>query len=163
MLIFWNLLDDGITSASVCPGDGAISVHVLCSFRGTPILSDEQNNDDSVTVNSTRCTDVMWCVWPLTPQVQLHGPNSPHKINFHSLNHKTLYKWGIMKLNFQVVNAPPSPHLIAYVCVSSCRTVCIERGSINSLALNENPHYNHQKMLAAGTVSVNSTGAWYLI
>uniref|UniRef100_A0A3B4T3V9 RNA helicase n=1 Tax=Seriola dumerili TaxID=41447 RepID=A0A3B4T3V9_SERDU len=62
----------------------------------------------------------------LTPQVHLHGPNSPHKINFHSL-------------------------------------MCVERCSINSLALNETPHYKHQRMLVAGTVSVNSTGTRILL
>ncbi|XP_035529737.1 ATP-dependent RNA helicase TDRD9 [Morone saxatilis] len=67
-------------------------------------------------------------------KVHLHGPHSPNKINFHSLNHKTHYK-----------------------------TVCIERSSINSLAVNENPHYKHQRMLVAGTVSVNSTGTRILL
>uniref|UniRef100_A0A3Q3GEP4 ATP-dependent RNA helicase TDRD9 n=1 Tax=Labrus bergylta TaxID=56723 RepID=A0A3Q3GEP4_9LABR len=67
-------------------------------------------------------------------KVNLHGPNSPNKINFHSLSHKTYYK-----------------------------TVCIEKSSINSLALNENPHYKHQRMLVAGTVSVNSTGTLILL
>uniref|UniRef100_A0A8C4NIM8 ATP-dependent RNA helicase TDRD9 n=1 Tax=Dicentrarchus labrax TaxID=13489 RepID=A0A8C4NIM8_DICLA len=70
----------------------------------------------------------------LTPQVNLHGPHSPNKINLHSLNHKTHYK-----------------------------TVCIERSGINSLAVNENPHYKHQRMLVAGTVSVNSTGTRILL
>ncbi|XP_039992620.1 ATP-dependent RNA helicase TDRD9 [Xiphias gladius] len=67
-------------------------------------------------------------------KVRLHGPNSPHKINFHSLSHKTYYK-----------------------------TVCIDRSSINSLSLNENPHYKHQRMLVTGTVSVNSTGTRILL
>uniref|UniRef100_A0A4W6FKY9 ATP-dependent RNA helicase TDRD9 n=1 Tax=Lates calcarifer TaxID=8187 RepID=A0A4W6FKY9_LATCA len=67
-------------------------------------------------------------------KVHLHGPTSSHKINFHSLSHKTHFK-----------------------------TVCIERSSINSLALNENPHYKHQRMLVAGTVSVNSTGTRILL
>ncbi|XP_022606674.1 ATP-dependent RNA helicase TDRD9 [Seriola dumerili] len=67
-------------------------------------------------------------------KVHLHGPNSPHKINFHSLSHRTYYK-----------------------------TVCVERCSINSLALNETPHYKHQRMLVAGTVSVNSTGTRILL
>ncbi|XP_059209992.1 ATP-dependent RNA helicase TDRD9 isoform X2 [Centropristis striata] len=67
-------------------------------------------------------------------KVNLHGPNSPHKIVFHSLSHKNFYK-----------------------------TVSIERSSINSLALNENPHYKHQRMLVAGTVSVNSTGTRILL
>lgn len=42
--------------------------------------------------------------------------------------------------------------------VSSYRTVCVEKCSINSLALNENPHYKHQRMLVAGSVSVSATG-----
>ncbi|XP_042356788.1 ATP-dependent RNA helicase TDRD9 [Plectropomus leopardus] len=67
-------------------------------------------------------------------KVHLQGPHSPHKINFHSLSHKTFYK-----------------------------TVCIDRKSINYLALNENPHHKHQRMLVAGTVSVNSTGTRILL
>ncbi|KAG7238509.1 hypothetical protein INR49_030782 [Caranx melampygus] len=72
--------------------------------------------------------------WRHTHSAQLYGPHSPHKINFHSLSHKTYYK-----------------------------TVCVEKCSINSLALNENPHYKHQRMLVAGNVSVNSTGARILL
>ncbi|KAF1374862.1 hypothetical protein PFLUV_G00233470 [Perca fluviatilis] len=67
-------------------------------------------------------------------KVHLHGPNSPYKISFLSLSHKALYK-----------------------------TVCIERSSMNSLALNENPHHKHQRMMVAGTVSVNSTGTRILL
>ncbi|XP_078132966.1 ATP-dependent RNA helicase TDRD9 isoform X2 [Sander vitreus] len=67
-------------------------------------------------------------------KVHLHGPNSPYKISFLSLSHNTLYK-----------------------------TVCIERSSMNSLALNENPHHKHQRMMVAGTVSVNSTGTRILL
>uniref|UniRef100_A0A3Q1IUF4 ATP-dependent RNA helicase TDRD9 n=1 Tax=Anabas testudineus TaxID=64144 RepID=A0A3Q1IUF4_ANATE len=67
-------------------------------------------------------------------KVRLHGPVSPHKTNFHCLSHKTYYK-----------------------------TVWIERCSINSVALNENPHYKNQRMLVAGTVSVNSTGTRILL
>ncbi|XP_028993907.1 ATP-dependent RNA helicase TDRD9 isoform X2 [Betta splendens] len=63
--------------------------------------------------------------------VCLHGPVSPHKIHFHSLSHKTSYK-----------------------------TVTIEKSSINSQALNENPHYKHQRMLVAGTVTLSSTGTF---
>ncbi|XP_014187415.1 ATP-dependent RNA helicase TDRD9 [Haplochromis burtoni] len=67
-------------------------------------------------------------------KVRLHGPTSPHMMSFHSLRSNTLYK-----------------------------TVCIEKNSINSLALNENPHCSHQKMLVAGTVSVSSTGTRILL
>ncbi|XP_034432345.1 ATP-dependent RNA helicase TDRD9 isoform X2 [Hippoglossus hippoglossus] len=67
-------------------------------------------------------------------KVQVYGPTSPNKSSFHSLNQKTFYK-----------------------------TVCIERSSINLLALNENPHDKHQRMLVAGIVSVNSTGTRILL
>uniref|UniRef100_A0A3Q4GWC5 ATP-dependent RNA helicase TDRD9 n=1 Tax=Neolamprologus brichardi TaxID=32507 RepID=A0A3Q4GWC5_NEOBR len=67
-------------------------------------------------------------------RVRLHGPTSPHMMSFHSLRSNMLYK-----------------------------TVCIEKNSINSLALNENPHCRHQKMLVAGTVSVSSTGTRILL
>ncbi|XP_072313542.1 ATP-dependent RNA helicase TDRD9 [Eucyclogobius newberryi] len=67
-------------------------------------------------------------------KVHLHGPYSPHRISFNSLNHKTFYK-----------------------------TVTIERTSMNSLAINESPHYTHQRMLVAGAVSVNTTGTRILL
>uniref|UniRef100_A0A3Q3WZZ5 ATP-dependent RNA helicase TDRD9 n=1 Tax=Mola mola TaxID=94237 RepID=A0A3Q3WZZ5_MOLML len=66
--------------------------------------------------------------------VHLIGPHSPYKINFHSLSHKTHYK-----------------------------SVHVERSSINSLAINENPQFKHQRMMVAGTVSVNSTGTRILL
>uniref|UniRef100_A0A7N5ZV17 ATP-dependent RNA helicase TDRD9 n=1 Tax=Anabas testudineus TaxID=64144 RepID=A0A7N5ZV17_ANATE len=55
------------------------------------------------------------------------------------------------------IKSPLSTSLL--INVSSSRTVWIERCSINSVALNENPHYKNQRMLVAGTVSVNSTGS----
>nr|XP_046268053.1 ATP-dependent RNA helicase TDRD9 isoform X2 [Scatophagus argus] len=67
-------------------------------------------------------------------KVHLHGPSSSNKIKFHHLGRKTHYK-----------------------------TVYIEKRSINSLAVNENPHYKHQRMMVAGTVSVNSTGTQILL
>ncbi|XP_034077841.1 ATP-dependent RNA helicase TDRD9 [Gymnodraco acuticeps] len=67
-------------------------------------------------------------------KVHLNGPHSPNKISFYSLSHRTSYK-----------------------------TVCIERSSINSLALNDSPHYKHQRMLVAGSVSVNATGTRILL
>lgn len=67
-------------------------------------------------------------------KVHLQGPNSPHKISFHSLNHRTLFK-----------------------------AVSIEKSSMNSLAINENPHYKHQRLLVAGSVSVNATGTRILL
>ncbi|XP_054653548.1 ATP-dependent RNA helicase TDRD9 [Dunckerocampus dactyliophorus] len=62
-------------------------------------------------------------------KVRLHGPNSPQKIIFHSLNNTTY-----------------------------CKTVCIDRCSINAMALNENPHYKHQRILVAGTVLISASG-----
>uniref|UniRef100_A0A3Q3RJQ9 ATP-dependent RNA helicase TDRD9 n=1 Tax=Mastacembelus armatus TaxID=205130 RepID=A0A3Q3RJQ9_9TELE len=67
-------------------------------------------------------------------KVRLNGPNSPYKTNFHCLSHKINYK-----------------------------TVSVERSSVSSLALNENPHYKHDRLLVAGTISVNSSGTRILL
>ncbi|KAM8737457.1 ATP-dependent RNA helicase TDRD9 isoform 2-T2 [Acanthopagrus schlegelii] len=66
-------------------------------------------------------------------KIHLRGPNSPFQTSFHSLSHNFFYK-----------------------------TVCIN-SSISSLAMNENPHYKHQRMLVAGSVSVNATGSQILL
>ncbi|XP_061824859.2 ATP-dependent RNA helicase TDRD9 [Nerophis lumbriciformis] len=67
-------------------------------------------------------------------KVRLHGPNSPHKMLFHSLN-ATIY----------------------------CKMVCIDGSSVNAMALNENPHYKHQRMMVSGTVSVSASGNHILL
>uniref|UniRef100_A0A672IJP7 RNA helicase n=1 Tax=Salarias fasciatus TaxID=181472 RepID=A0A672IJP7_SALFA len=67
-------------------------------------------------------------------KVRLHGPFSPYKAAFYSLSHKT-----------------------------QCKNVIIDKVSINSLALNENPHYKHQRMLVAGDVSVSPSGSNILL
>ncbi|XP_034531835.1 ATP-dependent RNA helicase TDRD9 [Notolabrus celidotus] len=64
----------------------------------------------------------------------LHGPNSANKVQFRRLHEQTLYK-----------------------------TVHVEKSSINSVAVNENPQYKHQRMLVAGTVSVNASGTRILL
>ncbi|XP_047202025.1 ATP-dependent RNA helicase TDRD9 isoform X2 [Girardinichthys multiradiatus] len=66
--------------------------------------------------------------------VNLKGPLSPYQTNFYSLRRKTYY-----------------------------RTVLIEKNSINSLTLNENPHFKHQRMLVAGMVAVNASGTQILV
>uniref|UniRef100_A0A671WDL9 ATP-dependent RNA helicase TDRD9 n=1 Tax=Sparus aurata TaxID=8175 RepID=A0A671WDL9_SPAAU len=66
-------------------------------------------------------------------KIRLRGPNSPFQTTFHSLSHNFFYK-----------------------------TVSIN-SSISSLAMNENPHYKHQRMLVAGNVSVNATGSHILL
>ncbi|XP_068195445.1 ATP-dependent RNA helicase TDRD9 [Antennarius striatus] len=63
-------------------------------------------------------------------KVHLRGPSSPYKLTFHSMNHMT-----------------------------HCMSVNIERGSINSLAVNENPQYKHEKMIVAGNVMVAPSGS----
>uniref|UniRef100_A0A8C8GY56 ATP-dependent RNA helicase TDRD9 n=1 Tax=Oncorhynchus tshawytscha TaxID=74940 RepID=A0A8C8GY56_ONCTS len=66
----------------------------------------------------------------LKSKVRVHGPSSPHKVNFHMLmNVLTPY-----------------------------RSVLIEKDSINSVALNDSPQDSHQRMLVAGSVSVSATG-----
>ncbi|XP_069571059.1 ATP-dependent RNA helicase TDRD9 [Brachyistius frenatus] len=67
-------------------------------------------------------------------KVRLLGPSSPNKISFHSLSNKANYK-----------------------------TVCIEKTSINSSPVNENLHYKHERMLVAGTVSLNASGTSILL
>ncbi|XP_019725760.1 ATP-dependent RNA helicase TDRD9 isoform X2 [Hippocampus comes] len=62
-------------------------------------------------------------------KVRLHGPSSPYKIQFHCLFHDTYIKH-----------------------------VNIDQYSINTMAVNENPHYKHQRMLVAGSVFINSSG-----
>lgn len=50
------------------------------------------------------------------------------------------------------------PLLINAMCLFP-RHVYIDQYSINTMAVNENPHYKHQKMLVAGSVFINSSGA----
>ncbi|XP_031645059.1 ATP-dependent RNA helicase TDRD9-like [Oncorhynchus kisutch] len=70
----------------------------------------------------------------LKSKVPVHGPSSPHKVNFHS-----------------------------FCNVSHYRSVRIEKDSINSVALNDSPQDSHQRMLVAGGVSVSATGACILL
>ncbi|XP_076014599.1 ATP-dependent RNA helicase TDRD9 [Genypterus blacodes] len=63
-------------------------------------------------------------------KVRVSGPHSPYKSSFSSMSHKA--------------------HL---------RTVYVEKLSINSLAINENPQHQHMRMLVAGSVSVASSGS----
>ncbi|KAL0969051.1 hypothetical protein UPYG_G00222040 [Umbra pygmaea] len=65
----------------------------------------------------------------LKTKVPVHGPSSPHKVNFHTISKVTHY-----------------------------RTVRIDKDSINSVALNESPQDSHQRMLVAGSVSVSANG-----
>ncbi|XP_051801542.1 ATP-dependent RNA helicase TDRD9 [Acanthochromis polyacanthus] len=61
------------------------------------------------------------------------------------------------------LHGPSSPYKINFHSLSHYKKVCIDRTSINCFALNENPHDKHQRMLVAGTVSVNSTGTCILL
>ncbi|XP_029900943.1 ATP-dependent RNA helicase TDRD9 isoform X2 [Myripristis murdjan] len=67
-------------------------------------------------------------------KVNVYGPSSPYKIKLHSSSYVTDYK-----------------------------PVIVEMSSINSLALNENPQDKHERMLVAGSVSVNTTGSRILL
>ncbi|KAM3871276.1 ATP-dependent RNA helicase TDRD9-like [Diretmus argenteus] len=67
-------------------------------------------------------------------KVRVLGPTTPHKISFYSLNHGLHYK-----------------------------AVCIDKCSMNSFALNDNPTNKHQRMLVAGSVSVNASGTHILL
>ncbi|KAG7277321.1 hypothetical protein CRUP_005855 [Coryphaenoides rupestris] len=43
------------------------------------------------------------------------------------------------------------------------KAVCIEKNSINSVAVNDNPQHKHQRMLVAGVVNVNTTSSSILL
>uniref|UniRef100_A0A3P9PL23 RNA helicase n=1 Tax=Poecilia reticulata TaxID=8081 RepID=A0A3P9PL23_POERE len=73
-------------------------------------------------------------------QVNLVGPSSSYQTNFYSLSRKTHYS-GVL----------------------SCRTVSMEKNSINSVTLNENPHFKHQRMMVAGMVAINTSGSHILL
>ncbi|TRZ00335.1 hypothetical protein DNTS_015844 [Danionella cerebrum] len=64
----------------------------------------------------------------------VHGPSSPHKINFHSMSG-----------------------------VSSYRGVSIEKESINCVMVNEKPQDCHERMLVAANVSLNASGSHILL
>uniref|UniRef100_A0A674PAU6 ATP-dependent RNA helicase TDRD9 n=1 Tax=Takifugu rubripes TaxID=31033 RepID=A0A674PAU6_TAKRU len=60
------------------------------------------------------------------------------------------------------LHGPSTPDTLMCLCFF-CRSVNIERRSINGFALNENPHLKHQRMMVAGALSVNSTGTKILL
>ncbi|RXN17568.1 ATP-dependent RNA helicase TDRD9 [Labeo rohita] len=64
----------------------------------------------------------------------VYGPSSPHKVSFHSMSR-----------------------------ISSFRAVGIERDSINSVMVNENPQDGHERMLVAATVSLSASGSRILL
>lgn len=64
----------------------------------------------------------------------VHGPSSPHKVNFHSMSK-----------------------------VSNFRSVNIERDSINCVMVNENPQDWHERMLVAASVSLSASGSRILL
>ncbi|CAL8272859.1 unnamed protein product [Merluccius merluccius] len=70
----------------------------------------------------------------LKTKVRVNGPHSPNKVTFHSFSHIAHYK-----------------------------SVCIQKSSINSVAVNENLQYKHQRMLVAGSVEVNATSSQILL
>ncbi|KAA0718071.1 ATP-dependent RNA helicase TDRD9 [Triplophysa tibetana] len=60
----------------------------------------------------------------------IHGPSSPHKVSFHSMTKVGLF-----------------------------RTISIERDSINSVMVNENPQDWHERMLVSASVSLTASGS----
>lgn len=154
---------------SVYPEEGAISVAqfmCLCSFRGTPIQCDSQNSDDTVLHLCDQwmhhvmsdCYSLWHCRFVCMDQPVLiwWASTAWGATRSTSKHYRDLKKQNKTKQEYVPTTTLPLPQLM--ITVSSCRTVCIEKNSINSLALNENPHCRHQKMLVAGTVSVSSTG-----
>ncbi|KAF4105894.1 ATP-dependent RNA helicase TDRD9 isoform X3 [Onychostoma macrolepis] len=64
----------------------------------------------------------------------VYGPSSPHKVSFHSMSR-----------------------------ISNFRAVGIERDSINSVMVNENPQNWHERMLVAAAVSLSASGSRILL
>lgn len=115
---------------SPCPGGGAISVAwFMCSHRGTPILSDRQNNDIRLTeaLNcNNRCMHdyVISCVW-LSPSFWHH--------RFACVDQTVLFRqpstaWATIsstskhyvcqeQIRHKGCECTPSPLLISYGCV----------------------------------------------
>ncbi|XP_066535114.1 ATP-dependent RNA helicase TDRD9 isoform X2 [Hoplias malabaricus] len=67
-------------------------------------------------------------------KVPVHGPSSPHKVTFHNMSAGAL-----------------------------CRSVVIERDSINSVLVNDHPQDSHERMLVAGSVSLSASGSCVLL
>uniref|UniRef100_A0A8B9JYZ3 ATP-dependent RNA helicase TDRD9 n=1 Tax=Astyanax mexicanus TaxID=7994 RepID=A0A8B9JYZ3_ASTMX len=64
------------------------------------------------------------------------------------------------------VHGPSSPHKVAFHCMSGvtmCRSVSIERDSINSVLVNDHPQDSHERMLVAAFVSLSSSGSRILL
>ncbi|XP_061600189.1 ATP-dependent RNA helicase TDRD9 [Cololabis saira] len=94
----------------------------------------ERNKEDKELIHSLISHFSKSSQSSLKTKVRLRGPVTPYKINFHRLGRDICRK-----------------------------AVVIEKSSINSLALNENPHWKHLRMLVAGTLSVNSEGTSVLL
>ncbi|KAJ8411736.1 hypothetical protein AAFF_G00153740 [Aldrovandia affinis] len=67
-------------------------------------------------------------------KVPVHGPFSPHKVNFHSMSNVAQY-----------------------------RSVALERDSINYVAVNDISEDKHLRMLVAGCVSISASGSQILL
>uniref|UniRef100_A0A4W4EBT1 ATP-dependent RNA helicase TDRD9 n=1 Tax=Electrophorus electricus TaxID=8005 RepID=A0A4W4EBT1_ELEEL len=67
-------------------------------------------------------------------RVSVHGPFSPHKVTFHCMS-------GVMQY----------------------RSVIIDRDSINSVLVNDNPQDSHERLLVAGSVSLNASGTCIML
>ncbi|XP_072532828.1 ATP-dependent RNA helicase TDRD9 [Salminus brasiliensis] len=67
-------------------------------------------------------------------KVPVYGPFSPHKVTFHNMSGVTL-----------------------------CRSVTVERDSINSVLVNDHPEDSHERMLVAAFVSLSSSGTHILL
>ncbi|TST98546.1 ATP-dependent RNA helicase TDRD9 [Bagarius yarrelli] len=67
-------------------------------------------------------------------KVPVHGPSSPHKVRFHSMNRNTHF-----------------------------RSNAIDKNSINSVLVNDRPQEHHDRMLVAGSVSLSASGMCILL
>uniref|UniRef100_A0AAR2J5Z4 RNA helicase n=1 Tax=Pygocentrus nattereri TaxID=42514 RepID=A0AAR2J5Z4_PYGNA len=72
---------------------------------------------------------------------------------------------GLFFLLLQVpVHGPSSPHKVTFYNMSGAtQSVAIERDSINSVLVNDHPQDKHERMLVAGSVSLNASGSCILL
>uniref|UniRef100_A0AAR2KQP2 ATP-dependent RNA helicase TDRD9 n=1 Tax=Pygocentrus nattereri TaxID=42514 RepID=A0AAR2KQP2_PYGNA len=102
--------------------------------RGTFTPSSTSSSWKSRKEEENSCSGGSTGLFFLLLQVPVHGPSSPHKVTFYNMSGAT-----------------------------QCRSVAIERDSINSVLVNDHPQDKHERMLVAGSVSLNASGSCILL
>uniref|UniRef100_A0A8C5AC25 RNA helicase n=1 Tax=Gadus morhua TaxID=8049 RepID=A0A8C5AC25_GADMO len=108
--------------------------HALPALEGYNSQVTRDHGPPARGVGGHVCPDLLCLCLPPSRQVRVNGPNSPHRVSFHSFSHSTYYK-----------------------------SVSIQKCSLNSGVVNEMPQYKHQRMLVAGSVAVSAESANILL